>query len=892
MAKWVYAFGDGKAEGRENMRELLGGKGAGLAEMAGLGLPVPPGFTISTEVCSYFYTNDSKYPPDFEAQVNTALDHIARLVGKKFGGRENPLLVSVRSGARASMPGMMDTVLNLGLNDETVEALAKKSGDRRFAYDSYRRFITMYSTVVLGMDHHHFEEILEVHKDRNGYSLDTEVTADDWVKLVKRYKERVEEEQGQPFPQDPQQQLWGAIGAVFGSWMNARAKTYRRLHNIPEDWGTAVNVQAMVFGNMGETSATGVAFTRNPSTGESSLYGEFLINAQGEDVVAGIRTPQEITEAARKEAGSNKPSLENAMPEAFAELTRIYQALEKHYRDMQDLEFTIEQGKLWMLQTRAGKRTAKAALRIAVELANEGLITKEEAVTRIEPASLDQLLHPTIDPKAERKVIATGLPASPGAASGEIVFSSDDAAKLKADGHKVILVRVETSPEDIHGMHASEGILTTRGGMTSHAAVVARGMGKPCVSGAGTIRVDPAARTLSTGGVTLKEGDVITIDGSTGQVLAGRIPMVEPELSGEFGTLIAWADAVRKLGVRANADTPNDARVAVKFGAEGIGLCRTEHMFFDEKRIQAVREMILADDEKARRAAIAKLLPMQRADFVELFEIMAGLPVTIRLLDPPLHEFLPHGEQEIAEVAAAMGADKKKLAARAQELHEFNPMLGFRGCRIAIAYPEIAEMQARAIFEAAVEAARQTGKPVVPEVMVPLIATKAEFDVIKARIDAMAEAVTRETGKTLTYQVGTMIELPRAALLAGEIAQTAEFFSFGTNDLTQTTYGISRDDAASFLGIYVARGILPGDPFVSIDQQGVGELVRIGVERGRKARANLKVGICGEHGGDPASVGFCHEVGLDYVSCSPFRVPIARLAAAQAALGKTAAGQA
>ena len=749
MTKWVYTFGDGKAEGRGNMRELLGGKGAGLAEMAGLGLPVPPGFTISTEVCSYFYANGSNYPPDLEAQVNAALDHIARLVGKKFGDRENPLLVSVRSGARASMPGMMDTVLNLGLNDETVEAVAKKAGDRRFAYDSYRRFITMYSNVVLGMDHHHFEEILEAHKDRNGYSLDTEVTADDWVKLVKRYKERVEEEQGEPFPQDPQQQLWGAIGAVFGSWMNTRAKTYRRLHNIPEDWGTAVNVQAMVFGNMGETSATGVAFTRNPSTGERSLYGEFLINAQGEDVVAGIRTPQEITEAARKEAGSNKPSLENTMPQAFAELTRIYQALEKHYRDMQDLEFTIEQGKLWMLQTRAGKRTAKAALRIAVELASEGLITKEEAISRVEPASLDQLLHPTIDPKAERKVIATGLPASPGAASGEIVFTSDDAAKLKADGHKVILVRVETSPEDIHGMHASEGILTTRGGMTSHAAVVARGMGKACVSGAGTIRVDPAARTMSAGGVTLKEGDVITIDGSTGQVLAGRIPMVEPELSGEFGTLIAWADAVRKLGVRANADTPNDARVALKFGAEGIGLCRTEHMFFDENRIQAVREMILADDEKARRTAIAKLLPMQRADFVELFEIMGGLPVTIRLLDPPLHEFLPHGEQEIAEVAAAMGADKKKLAARAQELHEFNPMLGFRGCRIAIAYPEIAEMQARAIFEAAVEAAGRTGKPVVPEVMVPLIATKAEFDVIKSHIDAMAEAVTKETGKKL-----------------------------------------------------------------------------------------------------------------------------------------------
>jgi len=892
MAKWVYTFGDGKAEGRGNMRELLGGKGAGLAEMAGLGLPVPPGFTITTEVCTYFYANNKSYPPELKTEVNAALDHIARLVGKKFGDKENPLLVSVRSGARASMPGMMDTVLNLGLNDETVEALAKKSGDRRFAYDSYRRFITMYSNVVLGMDHHHFEEILDDHKDRKGYSLDTDVTADEWVKLVALYKKRVEEEHGEPFPQDPQEQLWGAIGAVFGSWMNARAKTYRKLHNIPEDWGTAVNVQAMVFGNMGDTSATGVAFTRNPSTGERRLYGEFLINAQGEDVVAGIRTPQEITEVARKEAGSNKPSLEKAMPDAFAELTRIYQVLEKHYRDMQDLEFTIEQNKLWMLQTRGGKRTAKAALRIAVELANEGLITKEEAVTRVEPASLDQLLHPTIDPKAERKVIASGLPASPGAASGEIVFSSDDAAKLKADGHKVILVRVETSPEDIHGMHAAEGILTTRGGMTSHAAVVARGMGKPCVSGAGSIRVDARARTLTAGGVTMKEGELITIDGSNGQVLAGRIPMVEPELSGEFGTLIAWADAVRKLGVRANADTPRDARVAVKFGAEGIGLCRTEHMFFDEDRIQAVREMILADDEKARRAAIDKLLPMQRADFVELFEIMGGLPVTIRLLDPPLHEFLPHGDEEIAEVAKIMGADPKKLAARAQELSEFNPMLGFRGCRIAIAYPEIAEMQARAIFEAAVQAANKTGKPVVPEVMVPLIATKTELDLIKARIDAMAEAVALETRHKVNYQVGTMIELPRAVLLAGEIAESAEFFSFGTNDLTQTTFGISRDDAATFLGIYTQRGIFPGDPFVSIDQQGVGELMRIGVERGRKTRAKLKVGICGEHGGDPASVAFCHELGLDYVSCSPFRVPIARLAAAQAALGKTPAGQA
>jgi pyruvate,orthophosphate dikinase len=790
------------------------------------------------------------------------------------------------------MPGMMDTILNLGLNDETVEAVATKSGDPRFAYDSYRRFITMYSDVVLGVGHHHFEEILDDHKDRNGYTLDTEVTADQWKKLVLRYQELVRDEHGEPFPQDPQEQLWGAIGAVFSSWMNTRAITYRRLHNIPESWGTAVNVQAMVFGNMGETSATGVAFTRNPSTGEKRLYGEFLVNAQGEDVVAGIRTPQEITEAARQEAGSPKPSMENVMPDAFAELTRIYGILERHYRDMQDLEFTVEQGKLWMLQTRSGKRTAKAALRIAVELASEGLISKEEAVARVEPASLDQLLHPTIDPKAERKVIATGLPASPGAASGEIVFNSDEAAAMKADGRKVILVRVETSPEDIHGMHAAEGILTTRGGMTSHAAVVARGMGKPCVSGAGTVRVDAAKKTMSAGGVSLKEGDIITIDGSTGQVLVGRIPMIEPELSGEFETLMGWADAVRRLKVRANADTPNDARVAIKFGAQGIGLCRTEHMFFDEARIQAVREMILADEEKARRAALAKILPMQRADFVELFEIMSGLPVTIRLLDPPLHEFLPHGEEEIAEVAKAMGADPRKLADRARELHEFNPMLGFRGCRIAIAYPEIAEMQARAIFEAAVEAGKRTGKPVVPEVMVPLIATKAEFDLVKARIDAMAAAVAKETGQKIGYQVGTMIELPRAALMAGEIAQTAEFFSFGTNDLTQTTFGISRDDAATFLGLYTARGILASDPFISIDRDGVGELVRIGVERGRKTRPGLKVGICGEHGGDPASVAFCHEINLDYVSCSPFRVPIARLAAAQAALGKGAAGQA
>ena len=890
--KWVYSFGGGKSEGKSDMRNLLGGKGANLAEMANLGLPVPPGFTIPTAVCTYYYDNKNTYPKELKAQVEKALEAVGKITRKSFGDDKNPLLVSVRSGARASMPGMMDTVLNLGLNDVTVEALAELSGDKRFAYDSYRRFITMYSDVVLGFDHHHFEEILDTYKDNKGYSLDTDLDGDDWVHLVGKYKEAVARETGSDFPQDPHAQLWGAIGAVFSSWMNQRAITYRKLHDIPESWGTAVNVQAMVFGNMGDTSATGVAFTRNPSTGESKLYGEFLINAQGEDVVAGIRTPQDITEEARIESGSDKASMESAMPEAFKELTRIYKQLEKHYRDMQDLEFTVEQGKLWMLQTRNGKRTAKASIRIAVELANEGVISQKDAVTRIDPAALDQLLHPTIDPSAERDVIATGLPASPGAASGEIVFSSDEAAKLQADGKKVILVRIETSPEDIHGMHASEGILTTRGGMTSHAAVVARGMGKPCVSGTGAIRVDYGRGTMSIGGRVFKAGDIITIDGSTGQVLAGRLPMIEPELSGEFATLMGWADKVRKLKVRVNGDTPEDARTAIKFGAEGIGLCRTEHMFFEETRIRTVREMILAEDEQARRAALAKLLPMQRADFVELFEIMKGLPVTIRLLDPPLHEFLPHTQGEIEEVARVMNTDPRKLADRARELSEFNPMLGFRGVRLAIAYPEIAEMQARALFEAAVEAAKRTGDAVALEVMVPLIATKVEFDLIKARIDATAQAVIKETGGKLNYTVGTMIELPRAALMAGEIAETAEFFSFGTNDLTQTTFGISRDDAASFLGTYIAKGILTVDPFISVDRSGVGELVKIGVERGRKTRKGLKMGICGEHGGDPASVAFCHEIGLDYVSCSPYRVPIARLAAAQAALGKEIASQA
>jgi pyruvate,orthophosphate dikinase len=889
MVKWVYTFGDGTAEGASGMRDLLGGKGANLAEMANLGLPVPPGFTITTEVCTYFYAHGKTYPSELRADVEAALAHVGTLTGRRFGDSQNPLLVSVRSGARASMPGMMDTVLNLGLNDETVEAVAKSSGDPRFAYDSYRRFIQMYSSVVLDMEHHDFEEILERYKEGKGLFLDTELKAEDWRKVIADYKAKVASVRGKPFPQLPEEQLWGAIGAVFGSWMNQRAITYRRLHDVPEGWGTAVNVQAMVFGNMGETSATGVAFTRNPSTGAKELYGEFLINAQGEDVVAGIRTPQNITEEARQAAGSDKPSMELALPEVFAEFMQVTRLLEQHYRDMQDLEFTVEQGKLWMLQTRSGKRTAKAALRIAVEMAGEGLISHDEAVLRVEPGSLDQLLHPTIDPKAERRIVATGLPASPGAACGEIVFNSDEAEQLRNTGRKVILVRVETSPEDIHGMHASEGILTTRGGMTSHAAVVARGMGKPCVSGAGKIRVDYAQGTMSASGVTFRKGDIITVDGSTGQVIEGAVAMLQPELSGDFAILMEWADAGRRMGVRANAETPQDARVARAFGAEGIGLCRTEHMFFEADRILAVREMILAESEAGRRAALDKLLPMQRADFAELFEIMAGLPVTIRLLDPPLHEFLPHTQAEIAEVAAAMGVAPERLARRAAELHEFNPMLGFRGCRLGIAFPEIAEMQARAIFEGALEAKKKTGEMPQPEIMVPLIATRAELALIKANIDAMAAAVEADSGEKVPYQVGTMIELPRACLRAGEIAELAEFFSFGTNDLTQTGLGISRDDAGSFLGAYTAKGILPTDPFISIDQDGIGELVAIGAARGREVRPDLKLGICGEHGGDPASISFFEKVGLNYVSCSPFRVPIARLAAAQAALGKKAA---
>ncbi|MDA4844795.1 pyruvate, phosphate dikinase [Hoeflea poritis] len=884
MTKWVYTFGDGTAEGSAQDRNLLGGKGANLAEMSNLGLPVPPGMTISTEVCSWFYKNDRAYPDELSEQVNSALAHVGKLTGRTFGDAERPLLLSVRSGARASMPGMMDTVLNLGLNDQSVQAMARDAGDERFAYDSYRRFIQMYADVVMGLDHEVFEDILEDEKARFGHELDTDLSAEEWKTVIARYKQTIEEELEQPFPQDPVEQLWGAISAVFSSWMTARAVTYRQLHDIPSDWGTAVNVQAMVFGNLGDTSATGVAFTRNPSTGANELYGEFLVNAQGEDVVAGIRTPQSLTEQARLEAGSDRPSLEKLMPDAFEEFRAICDRLEKHYCDMQDLEFTVERGKLWMLQTRAGKRTAKAALKIAVELADDGVITTQEAIRRIDPASLDQLLHPTIDPRAVRDVIGSGLPASPGAATGEIVFTSEEAVAKAEAGHKVILVRVETSPEDIHGMHAAEGILTTRGGMTSHAAVVARGMGTPCVSGAGSLRVDMRTETLLTVSGPLKKGDVITVDGSTGQVLKGTVAMLQPELSGDFGRIMEWADTARRMKVRTNAETPADARAARSFGAEGIGLCRTEHMFFEGDRIVAMREMILADTEDGRRSALAKLLPMQRSDFTELFEIMKGTPVTIRLLDPPLHEFLPKSDEEIDEVAAAMGVPADQLRERTEALHEFNPMLGHRGCRLAISYPEIAEMQARAIFEAAIQAGEDTGEHVVPEIMVPLVSLREELRFVKGRIDAVAGEVMQEAGQKIDYLVGTMIELPRAAIRAHRIAEEAEFFSFGTNDLTQTTFGISRDDAAAFLGTYQKKGIIEQDPFISLDLDGVGELIAIASNKGREARPEIKLGICGEHGGDPLSIHFCEKIGLDYVSCSPFRVPIARLAAAQAAL--------
>ncbi len=888
MVKWVYTFGDGKAEGSARDVALLGGKGANLAEMASLGLPVPPGLTITTEACNFFYKNGRVLPEGLEAQVLAGISGMEAITGRRFGDAERPLLLSVRSGARASMPGMMDTVLNLGLNDQSVQALGHDAGDARFAWDSYRRFIQMYSDVVLGLDHELFEEILEDEKNRLGHEFDTDLTAVEWQHVVSLYKDMLEEELGEPFPQDPHEQLWGAVSGVFASWMNARAVTYRMLHNIPEAWGTAVNIQAMVFGNLGTSSATGVAFTRNPSTGEKALYGEFLVNAQGEDVVAGIRTPQSITEEGRLASGSERPSMEKLMPVTFRAFCEICDRLEAHYRDVQDVEFTIERGKLWMLQTRSAKRTTRAAMRAAVDMVAEGVITREEAISRIDPASLDQLLHPTIDPGAERHVIGSGLPASPGAATGEIVFSAEEAVAAEAEGRKVILVRIETSPEDIHGMHVAEGILTTRGGMTSHAAVVARGMGIPCVVGAGTMRVDMRNGRLIGMGVTLEKGDIVTIDGSSGQILAGRVPMRQPELSGDFGKLMEWADDLRRMDIRTNADTPSDARAARSFGAEGIGLCRTEHMFFDDGRIHVMREMILAEDEAGRRAALDRLLPMQRQDFTELFTIMHGLPVTIRLLDPPLHEFLPKSEEESREVATAMGMDPAILAQRLDALHEFNPMLGLRGCRLAIAYPEIAEMQARAIFQAAVDAAKATGAAVVPEIMVPLVGLRSEIDYVKGVIDRVASEVTGEAGIRIDYLVGTMIELPRAALQAHTIAEAAEFFSFGTNDLTQTTFGISRDDAARFMTVYQKKGIVEHDPFVSLDFDGVGELMEIAATRGRRTRPKMKMGICGEHGGDPTSIRFCENIGLDYVSCSPFRVPIARLAAAQATIAAKA----
>ncbi|MGA9013684.1 MAG: pyruvate, phosphate dikinase [Acetobacteraceae bacterium] len=883
MTKWVYSFGAGHNEGGADMRNLLGGKGANLAEMASIGLPVPPGFTLTTEVCTAFYQNQRKYPNDLGGQVHEALDQLQKAQALKFGDKHKPLLVSVRSGARVSMPGMMDTVLNLGLNDVTVEGLGEAADDPRFAWDSYRRFIQMYGSVVLGVDHHRFEEIIEHAKLDTGVTEDTQLSAQDWHRVAQSYKDLIESETGKPFPQDPEEQLWGAIGAVFGSWMNHRAITYRKLHDIPAEWGTAVNVQAMVFGNMGNDCATGVCFTRDPSTGENVFYGEYLVNAQGEDVVAGIRTPQPVSKHGAK---PDETPLEAAMPEPYAELLQVRERLEQHYHDMQDLEFTIQQNKLYMLQTRNGKRTAAASLRIAVDMAREGLIDQAEAVRRVNPTSLDQLLHPMLDPKAHRTLLAKGLPASPGAASGAVVFTADEAESRAQKGEAIILVRIETSPEDIHGMHAARGILTTRGGMTSHAAVVARGMGRPCVAGAGGISVDYGAQTLSAGGKTVRAGETITLDGAAGEVFVGNVSMIEPLMSDDFATLMGWADEARTMGVRANAETTLDAETAMKFGADGIGLCRTEHMFFDPERISAVRQMIMAPDEAGRRTALALLLPFQRDDFHKLFRIMGDLPITIRLLDPPLHEFLPHADAELEDVARALGANIEAMRRRAAELAEANPMLGHRGCRLGVTYPEIYEMQARAIFEGALEVAKETGKAPVPEIMIPLVGVKKELEITRAQVDRVAEEVFKAAGRRIEYSVGTMIELPRAAIVADKIAEVADFFSFGTNDLTQTVFGLSRDDAGKFLPQYVEQGILPKDPFVSIDVEGVGAMVRLASERGRQTKNHLKLGICGEHGGDPASISFCQEVGLDYVSCSPYRVPVARLAAAQAALGE------
>ncbi len=861
MTQWVYNFGNGTADGDASMKNLLGGKGANLAEMASIGLPVPSGFTITTDVCTQFYDNNQNYPDGLKSQVETALKKIESELGMIFGDVQNPLLVSVRSGARVSMPGMMDTVLNLGLNDKTVEGLANRSGDPRFAWDSYRRFIQMYSDVVMGYDYHEFEDVLDTLKRRKNYKHDTDLSADDWKAVVKDYKTIVTD-----FPQDPWDQLWGAIGAVFSSWQIPRAVTYRNIHDIPHNWGTAVNVQAMVFGNMGDDCGTGVAFTRDPSTGENYFYGEYLINAQGEDVVAGIRTPLPLSD------------MQTTMADIHAQLSDVRLKLENHYRDMQDIEFTIQQGKLYMLQTRSGKRTAKAALKIAVDMVAEKLIAKEEAINRIDPSSLDQLLHPTLDPNAKRDVLTTGLPASPGAATGVIAFSADLAEAWAKDGKDTILCRIETSPEDIHGMHAAAGILTSRGGMTSHAAVVARGMGRCCVAGAGAITMDYKGKTLTVAGREFKEGDIITLDGGTGEVIAGEVALIEPALSGDFETLMSWADEYRTMGVRANAETELDAQTAINFGAEGIGLARTEHMFFDEDRIQKVREMIFADNLKGREEALKALEPMQRKDFVDVFRVMDGLPVTVRLLDPPLHEFLPHDEKDIAEFAKIAGIDEKLVRDRLNQLSESNPMLGHRGCRLGITFPEIYATQVRAIIEAAIETNAK------PEIMIPLIATSTELKILRKLTIKTAEEVFEKADKRIDYLIGTMIELPRAALMASEIAEYADFFSFGTNDLTQTAMGLSRDDAGKFLPDYIDQGIFTHDPFVRLDQSGVGRLVDIACSEGRETKPDIKLGICGEHGGDPSSIDFCQRVGLDYVSCSPYRVPIARLAAAQSAL--------
>ena len=883
MSQFVYAFGAGQADGDGSMKELLGGKGANLAEMTSIGLPVPPGFTLTTEVCQAYYANNKQYPAGLEDEVGRALTVLEERMDKGFGDRVNPLLVSVRSGARASMPGMMDTVLNLGLNDQTIQGVINQSNDPRFAYDSYRRFVQMYANVVKGMNGEIFAEILSQKKDDRGVQLDTELSADDLKALVGEFKASYKEHLGEEFPDEPQQQLWGAIGAVFGSWMTPRAVTYRKLHAIPSDWGTAVNVQGMVFGNMGDDCATGVAFTRDPATGENYFYGEYLVNAQGEDVVAGIRTPQPINRAKHKEG--DLPAMEDVMPESYNQLVKIREILEQHYKDMQDIEFTIEKGKLYMLQTRTGKRTAPAAIKIAVDMVDEGLISKEDAVLRVDPDQLDQLLHPSLDPKAEKQIIAKGLPASPGAASGQVVFNADEAEEQTRLKKRVILVRIETSPEDIHGMSAAQGILTARGGMTSHAAVVARGMGKCCISGCGEIKIDYEKQQFTTkSGQLVKRGDFITLDGSLGEVMLGDVPKIQPAVSGNFALLMGWVDTFRRLKVRTNADTPKDSKVARDFGAEGIGLCRTEHMFFEGDRIQAVREMILADDLAGRKRALDKILPMQKSDFLGIFRAMKGLPVTIRLLDPPLHEFLPQTDDDVSELANAVGLRFSEVKEHVEHLHEFNPMLGHRGCRLGITYPEVYDMQVQAIMEAACELVKDEGFEIVPEIMIPLVSHVNELAILRKNAIRVADDVCERFGVKVSYLIGTMIELPRAALTADAIAREAEFFSFGTNDLTQTTYGLSRDDAGHFLPGYIERGVLKKDPFVALDQRGVGELVKIGFERGRKTRPELKVGICGEHGGEPSSVAFCHKIGLDYVSCSPYRVPIARLAAAHAAL--------